>query len=50
MAMMDAGSRVNVGIGISKDTRIQLPDYSKDFSTWDSNYGSQNRRSAGSQF
>ena len=34
------GSRFNVSIGISTNTRIQLPDCSKDISTRGSNYGS----------
>ena len=46
---MDAGSRVNVSIGISTNTRIQLPDCSKDISTWGSNHGSHHRLSAGSR-
>ena len=49
MAVMDAGSRVNVSISISTNTRIQLPDCSKDISTRGSNHGSHHRRSAGSR-
>ena len=40
MAVMDAGSRVNISIDISTNTKIQLPDCSKDISTRGSNYGS----------
>ena len=39
IAVMDAGSRFNVSIGISTNTRIQLPDCSKDISTRGSYYG-----------
>ena len=49
MAVMDAGSRANVSIGISTATKIQLPVCSKDISTGGSNYGFQHRRSPGSR-
>ena len=47
MAVMDAGSKVNVSIGISTNTGIELPDSSKNMSTRGSNYGSHHHLSAG---
>ena len=49
MAVMDAGSTVNVSVSISTNTIIQHLESSKDVSARGSNYGSHHRRSAGSR-